>query len=66
MLLKKLKLDLINDIIDISKIEANKIELFFEEINLNSLLLEVNDSLIIKAKKKNINLFLNLKKIYIL
>ena len=51
-------LALINDIIDVSKIEADKVELFIEEFDLSYLLQEVKDSLTIAVEKKDLEMSL--------
>ena len=51
-------LDLINDIIDVSKIEADKVELAIEPFNLPSLVQEVKETFIPAAKKGGIALSL--------
>ena len=53
-------LALINDIIDVSKIEAGNVELFIEEFDLSSLLQEVKDSLTVAADKKGLKMPLNM------
>jgi signal transduction histidine kinase len=50
-------LSLINDVIDVSKIETGKIKLLIERFNLRELLLEVRDSLHLTASKKGLALF---------
>jgi len=50
-------LDLINDILDISKIEANKAELACQQFFINDLIHEVIQLLQPKAAEKGINLF---------
>lgn len=49
-------LKLIDQILDLSKIESGKIEIFSEKVNLGELLKEVNSTLILQANKKNIAL----------
>ncbi len=51
-------LALIEDIIDISKIEANKVELYIQEFDLASLAREVKNSFVIAAEEKGLELFL--------
>ena len=53
-------LALINDVIDVSKIETGKVELFIEEINLADLMQEVNDSFKVVADEKNLKLSLKM------
>jgi PAS domain S-box-containing protein len=53
-------LGLINEILDISKIEAGKIELFNEEISIANLIRDVSDTLHPKAIEKGIQMNLNL------
>ena len=49
-------LDLINDIIDISTIEAGQVQLNLEPVNINSVNQEVRDIFSLQAKKKGIQL----------
>jgi len=51
-------LDLINDVIDISKIEANKVELYIQEFDLSLLAQEIKDSFIVTVDEKGIILSL--------
>jgi PAS domain S-box-containing protein len=53
-------LELINDILDLSKIEAGKLDLQVEEVNLRELSNQVVEILNYQALKKNINLRANL------
>ena len=53
-------LALINDVIDVSKIETGKVELFIEEFNLADLMQEVNDSFKVAADEKNLKLSLEM------
>ena len=55
-------LALITDVIDISKIEAGRVELIIEEFNLIDLMQEVNDSFKVAVNKKNLKLFLEMPK----
>ncbi len=48
-------LNLINDILDIAKIEAGKMELELNEIELDELLQDVNNLINTQAKQKNLN-----------
>ncbi|MRT93931.1 CHASE domain-containing protein [Ancylomarina sp. 16SWW S1-10-2] len=50
----KTLLKIINDILDLSKIEAGKIEIIPEVINLKELISEVKDMFILKAKEKDL------------
>jgi signal transduction histidine kinase len=47
-------MQLINDILDLSKIEANKIELYNENVNLVNLLSEVESIFRLKIENKGI------------
>ncbi len=49
-------LALINDVIDVSKIEAGQIELIIEEFNLSDIMQEVNDSFKFAVEKKGLKL----------
>lgn len=49
-------LNLINDILDLSKIEAGKMELQFEKFNMNMILNELKQIFQIKAKEKGIDI----------
>lgn len=49
-------LNIINDILDLSKIEAGRMELQLENVNLRSIMLELVQMFNIKAKEKNIEL----------
>ena len=51
---------LINDVIDVSKIEAGKVELVIEEFNLADLMQEVNDSFKVAADEKDLKLSLEM------
>jgi signal transduction histidine kinase len=51
-------LALINDIIDISKIEADKVEITIEEFDLSMLAQEIKDSFAVVAGKKGLELLL--------
>ena len=55
-------LELINDIIDLSKIEAGMIELFIDKFDLSSLMKEVNDSFKVAAAEKDLNLTFKMPK----
>ena len=52
-------LNIINDIVSISKIESGIIEIFISETNINNQLQFVNDSLKLDADNKKLNLFFN-------
>ncbi len=49
-------LNLINEVLDISKIEAGKAEFEYEEFQLKSLVSEIVDIVFLKAKEKNLEL----------
>ena len=51
-------LDLINDVIDISKIEAGKVEIIIEEFDLSVLAQEIKDSFTVAVDKKGLELSL--------
>jgi len=53
-------LALINDVIDISKIEANKVELYIQEFDLTSLAQEVKNSFVVTAEEKGLKLSLEM------
>ncbi|MCK5717008.1 MAG: hypothetical protein KAH77_05910 [Thiomargarita sp.] len=53
-------LSLINDILDMAKVETGKIELYKTNFNLQSLLIEVSELTTIKIKNKNINFSLEI------
>jgi len=55
-------LALINDIIDVSKIEAEKVELYIEEFDLSEIVQDVKDSFTVAADKKGLNMPLNIPK----
>jgi len=47
-------LTLINDILDLSKIEANRVELSFTDFNFNDFIKQINELIQIKAEQQNI------------
>jgi len=49
-------LSLINDILDISKAEAGKMELHYEKVNLRLLLLEISEFMRVSASRKGITI----------
>ncbi len=51
-----LLLDLINDVLDIAKIEAGKVELYVEDVNINQIISQVNTMLKPTYEKKNLKL----------
>ena len=51
-------LDLINDVIDISKIEADKVELYIQEFDLSALSQEIKESFAVALNKKGLALLL--------
>lgn len=51
----KYLLNLLNDVLDLSKIEAGKLELHLEPVNLNEILSNIFSLMSIKAKEKNID-----------
>lgn len=51
--------ELVNDILDLSKIEANKLDLEIKEIETIKFLNDLADSLSLKAKEKNLNLVIS-------
>lgn len=55
-------LALINDVIDVSKIEAGKVELLLEEFNLSALAQEVENSFEVAAEKKGLKMSLEVPK----
>lgn len=55
-------LTLINDVIDVSKIEAGKVELFIEEFNLIDLVQEVKESFKVAADEKKLKLSFEMPK----
>ena len=55
-------LNLINDLLDISKIEAGKIELAIEEFDLSALVREVKDSLKVAVEEKDLKMSLKMPK----
>lgn len=52
-------LALINDILDISKIEANELELYSETLNIRDFVYDVVQSIVARANEKNIELVVN-------
>ncbi|ACB53927.1 two-component hybrid sensor and regulator [Crocosphaera subtropica ATCC 51142] len=56
----KMLLSLINDILDLSKIESGKIEIIHEPIDLRGLIFEIKQMFVETAKEKNIELLVNI------
>jgi PAS domain S-box-containing protein len=54
-------LSLVNDILDFSKIEAGKVEFENTNFSLNALLSDLNDTLSIKAREKNLTFNINIE-----
>lgn len=54
-------LDLINDIIDISKIESGEPRIFMEDFNLSELVKEVCESIRLEVEKKNLKMIENIE-----
>lgn len=54
-------LKIINDIIDLSKIEAGKLDIEIEDVNLIKIFNEIHDMMYPKVFKKNIQLFIELE-----
>lgn len=53
-------LSLINDVLDISKIEAERVELYVEDITLSSLITEISDTVRPKVDEKKLDLVINI------
>jgi signal transduction histidine kinase/ActR/RegA family two-component response regulator len=58
----KYLLGVINDILDMSKIEANKFELSFDEFDFGTMVTNVIDIINVRAKEKNQNVMVNVSK----
>ncbi len=53
---------LVNDLLDVSRIEQKRLPIELEEVNLEKIVKEVTEQLILKIKEKNLNLELNIPK----
>ncbi|MDM8529703.1 ATP-binding protein [Anaerolineales bacterium HSG25] len=51
-------LSLINDVLDLAKVESGKIELYETDFNLSSLLIEVSEIIKIRAERKDVSFYL--------
>ncbi|MDJ0729585.1 MAG: ATP-binding protein [Crocosphaera sp.] len=56
----KMLLSLINDILDLSKIEAGKIDIIHEPLNLKELIVEIKQIFLETANKKNVELLMEI------
>ncbi|MCF6141908.1 PAS domain S-box protein [Flavobacterium sp. K77] len=56
-------MDIVNDVLDFSKIESGKLELTIEEVNIVKLTTQVINLFKIQASRKNIQLILNIDKL---
>jgi len=54
-------LTLINDILDLSKIEASKLDLKYEPVNLKSVFSEIRDIFSLKIQEKNLKLIIDIQ-----
>lgn len=52
----RILLNLINDILDLSKIETGKLQLYYEEFNLHELIEQISKIFTIQARQKNLKL----------
>ncbi len=55
-------LKLINDILDLSKIESGKLDIKYEPVNIYNLMAELNQIFSIKVSDKNLNFTIDIKK----
>lgn len=58
-------LDLINDILDMSKIEANKFEIHEHEFNFEKMLQGIYNVMVVKANEKNLNFSIDFDDIFL-
>jgi signal transduction histidine kinase/CheY-like chemotaxis protein len=50
---------IINDLLDLSKVEAGKLEIELQEVSVEEIMNDLNSFLILKAQEKGIHLFIN-------